>query len=171
MPLDQIKVLVLNSSYEPLGICDARKAVLLLFCGKALPVAHHPELTISSVSLSFPLPSVVRLRMYVNKPFKRLLLNRKNIFLRDKFQCQYCGSTDTQLTLDHILPRSRGGESSWENLIAACPKCNSKKGNRTPREAGMNPLKKPIKPHHLMLFTEHLSPAVSEHWKPYLYMS
>jgi 5-methylcytosine-specific restriction endonuclease McrA len=171
MPLDQIKVLVLNSSYEPLGICDARKAVLLLFCGKALPVTHHPELAISSVSCSFPLPSVVRLRMYVNKPFKRLLLNRRNIFLRDKFQCQYCGSTDTKLTLDHILPRSRGGESSWENLIAACPKCNSKKGNRTPREAGMNPLKKPIKPHHLILFTEHLSPAVSEHWKPYLYMS
>lgn len=171
MPLDQLKVLVLNSSYEPLDICDPRKALVLLFGGKAVPVAHHPERSIGTISRSYPLPIVVRLRGYVSKPFRRVLLSRKNIFIRDNFQCQYCGRTDTPLTLDHILPRSRGGESTWENLIAACPRCNSKKGDRTPREAGMQTLKKPVKPHHLILFMQHLSPAVSEHWKPYLYMS
>ncbi|NTU96622.1 MAG: HNH endonuclease [Chlorobiaceae bacterium] len=171
MPLDHMKVLVLNSSYEPLDICDARKAVILLFGGKAVPVAHHPELAICTVTRNYPLPIVVRLRMYVSKPFRRVLLSRKNIFLRDNYQCQYCGKTDAPLTLDHVLPRSRGGESTWENLITACQRCNSAKGNRTPREADMHPLKKPMRPHHLLTFTEHLSPAVSEHWKPYLYMS
>ncbi len=171
MPLDHVKVLVLNSSYEPLGICDQRKAITLIFGGKAVTVANHPELAISTVSRRFPLPVVVRLRSYISKPFKRVLLSRKNILLRDNHQCQYCGTNDSPLTVDHILPRSRGGESTWENLIAACPRCNSAKGNRTPREAGMNPLKKPMKPHHLLLFTEHLTPTVSEHWKPYLYMT
>lgn len=166
-----MKVLVLNSSFEPLDICDARKAFILICGGKAVTVAHHPEAAVCTISRCFPLPTVVRLRSYVSKPFKRVLLSRKNILLRDNNQCQYCGSSETPLTLDHMLPRSRGGESTWENLIAACPKCNSFKGNRTPREAGMPPMKKPARPHHLLAFTEHLTPAVSEHWKPYLYMA
>jgi 5-methylcytosine-specific restriction endonuclease McrA len=170
MLLHHTKVLVLNSSYEPLSICDAQKAVLLLFGGKAVQVTHHPERVISTVSRSFPLPSIVRLTCFVRVPYKSIILNRKNILLRDSFQCQYCGKTDQPLTIDHIVPRSRGGEYSWENLITACPRCNSKKGNRTPREAGMHPLKQAIRPNNLM-FMQQLTTTVSDDWKPYLYMS
>ena len=170
MLLLHTKVLVLNSSYEPLSICDAQKAVLLLFGGKAVQVAHHPERVISTVSRSFPLPSIVRLTCFVRVPYKRIILNRKNILLRDSFQCQYCGKTDLPLTIDHIVPRSRGGEHAWETLITACPRCNSKKGNRTPREAGMQPLKQAIRPNNLM-FMQQLTTTVSDDWKPYLYMS
>lgn len=170
MPLHRSKVLVLNSSYEPLSICDAQKAVLLLFGGKAVPVTHHPERVICTVSRCFPLPSIVRLTVFVRLPYKRIVLNRKNILLRDNYRCQYCGRTDQPLTIDHILPRSRGGEYSWENLITACPRCNSKKGNRTPREAGMHLLKQPVRPSDLMLL-QHLTPTVSDDWKPYLFMT
>ncbi|MCX6178464.1 MAG: HNH endonuclease [Chlorobiales bacterium] len=170
MLLHRTKVLVLNSSYEPLSICNAQKAVLLLFGGKAVPVAHHPGRVICTVSQSYPLPSIVRLTFFVRVPYKRIILNRKNILLRDSFQCQYCGKTELPLTIDHIMPRSRGGEYSWENLITACPPCNSKKGNRTPREAGMHPLKQPIRPNNLM-FMQQLTAKVSDEWKPYLYMS
>lgn len=170
MPLHNAKVLLLNSSYEPLSICDAQKAIVLLFCGKAVTVSHHPDRFICTVSDSYPLPSVVRLTFYVRVPYKKIMLNRKNIFRRDNFQCQYCGSTERTLTIDHMLPRSRGGEDSWENLITACGPCNSKKGNRTPQEAGMPPMKKPIRPSHIMLMRKFIT-TVAEDWKPYLFMS
>ncbi len=170
MPLQRSKVLVLNSSYEPLSICDAQKAILLLFNGKAVPVVHHPERVVSTVSRCYPLPSIVRLTMFARVPYKKIIINRKNILQRDRFQCQYCGRTDLPLTIDHIHPRSRGGEDTWENLITACTRCNTKKGNRTPREAGMQPLKEATRPTSLM-FMQHLITAVSEEWKPYLFMS
>ena len=170
MLLLHTKVLVLNCSYEPLTICNVQKAVLLLFGGKAVPVAHHPEKVISTVARSYPLPSIVRLTCFVRVPYKQIILTRKNIIIRDNFQCQYCGKTDLPLTIDHIVPRSRGGEYSWENLITACPRCNSKKGNRTPQEAGMYPLKKAIRPNKLMLMQQ-LTTTVSNEWKPYLFMS
>ncbi|TCD47708.1 HNH endonuclease [Chlorobium sp. N1] len=164
------KVLVLNSSYEPLSVCDAQKAILLLFGGKAVPVTHHPERFICTVTRSYPMPSIVRLTMFVRLPYKRIMLNRKNILRRDAYQCQYCGRTEEQLTIDHIIPRSRGGEDSWENLITACRKCNTKKGNRTPKEASMQLMKKAERPNHLM-FMQQLTTAATEDWKPYLYMS
>ncbi len=170
MPLLQSKVLVLNSSYEPLSICDVQKAVLLLFGGKAVTVADYPDRAIRSISRSFPMPSIVRLTMFVRVPFKRILLNRKNIFLRDGQQCQYCGRSDLPLTVDHMLPRSRGGEDTWENLITACPRCNAIKGSRTPKEAGMQPLKQPTRPSDLMILQQ-VKAAVSDDWKPYLFMS
>lgn len=170
MPLRRTKVLVLNSSYEPLSICDAQKAIVLLFCGKAVAVAHHPEQFVCTVSQSFPLPSIVRLTVYVRLPYKKIMLNRKNIFRRDNFQCQYCGRTDNPLTIDHMIPRSKGGEDTWENLITACSPCNTKKGNRTPQEAGMLPMKQPIRPSHIMLMRKFIT-AVSEDWKPYLFMA
>lgn len=170
MPLLSSKVLVLNSSYEPLSICDAQKAVLLLFCGKAVPVADHPEKVVCTVSRRFPLPSIVRLNVFVRVPFKRIMLNRKNLLRRDAFRCQYCGRGDLPLTVDHMLPRSRGGEDSWENLITACHRCNTKKGNRTPAEAGMIPLSRPVRPNHIV-FMQQFTASVSEDWKPYLFMS
>ncbi len=141
MLLHRTKVLVLNSSYEPLSICDAQKAVLLLFGGKAVPVAHHPERVICTISRTFPLPSIVRLTFFVRVPYKRIILNRKNILLRDSYQCQYCGKTDLPLTIDHMLPRSRGGDNSWENLITACPRCNSKKRKPNPPRSWHAPFK------------------------------
>ncbi|ACD89261.1 MAG: HNH endonuclease [Chlorobium limicola] len=170
MSLLSSKVLVLNSSYEPLRICDAQKAVLLLFGGKAVPVAHHPEKAICTVSCCFPLPSIIRLNVFVRVPFKKIMLNKKNILRRDAFRCQYCGRTDLPLTVDHILPRSRGGEESWENLITACLRCNTKKGNRTPSEAGMATRSKPARPNHI-IFMQQLTASVSDEWKPYLFMS
>ena len=170
MSLLSSKVLVLNSSYEPLSICDAQKAVLLLFCGKAVPVAHHPEKMVSTVSHRFPLPSIVRLNLFVRVPFRKIMLNRKNILRRDTFRCQYCGRTDLPLTVDHILPRSRGGDDTWENLITACHRCNTKKGNRTPAEAGMTTRTKPARPNHI-IFMQQFTAAVSDEWKPYLFMS
>ncbi|NHQ59520.1 HNH endonuclease [Chlorobium sp. BLA1] len=170
MPLLRSKVLVLNSSYEPLTVCDAQKAVLLLFGGKAVSVTHNPDRVIRTVSTSFPMPSIVRLTVFVRVPYKRIMLNRKNILLRDAYQCQYCGRTDLPLTIDHVVPRSRGGDYSWENLITACRRCNTKKGDKTPREADMQPLKQPIRPNSLM-FMQQVTATVSDDWKPYLYMS
>jgi 5-methylcytosine-specific restriction endonuclease McrA len=98
------------------------------------------------------------------------MLNRKNVLRRDAFRCQYCGRGDLDLTVDHMLPRSRGGEDSWENLITACYRCNTKKGNRTPAEAGMAPLSRPARPNHIV-FMQQFTATVSEDWKPYLFMS
>ncbi|NEX12557.1 HNH endonuclease [Prosthecochloris sp. ZM] len=170
MPLHKSKVLILNSSYEPLSICDAQKAIVLLFCGKAVTVAQHPDQVICTVKESYPLPSIVRLTFFVRVPYKKLMLSRKNIFRRDNFQCQYCGRKERLLTIDHVLPRSKGGEESWENLITACSSCNTKKGNRTPEEAGMPPLNQPIRPSHIMLMRKFIT-TISEDWKPYLFMS
>jgi 5-methylcytosine-specific restriction endonuclease McrA len=170
MQLLKSKVLVLNSSYDPITVCDAQKAVLLLICGKAVPVTHDPDRVIRTVSSSFPMPSIVRLTVFVRVPYKSIILNRKNILLRDGSRCQYCGKGDTPLTIDHIVPRSKGGENSWENLITACHRCNAKKGNKTPREASMQPLKQPTRLTSLM-FMRNLTAKVSDDWKPYLYMS
>lgn len=170
MALRRKKVLVLNSSYEPLSICDAQKAIIMLFCGKAETVTNHPEHYVCTVSESFPIPSIVRLTVFVRVPYKRIMLNRKNIFRRDDFQCQYCGSRERPLTIDHMVPRSQGGEDTWENLVTACSPCNTRKGNRTPLEAGMPPRKKPIRPSHIMLMRRFIT-TVSDDWKPYLYMT
>lgn len=170
MPLRKSKVLVLNASYEPLSICDARNAVLLVYGGKAVTVACHPELCISTVSRSFPMPSIVRLTVFVHIRFRSVPLNRKNIFRRDGFRCQYCGRKEHELTIDHMMPKSRGGEDSWGNLITACRACNNRKGNRTPDEAGMTPLKAPGCPDHITFFREQYVP-LADSWKPYLYMA
>jgi 5-methylcytosine-specific restriction endonuclease McrA len=170
MPLKRSKVLVLNSSYAPLSICDAQKAVLMLFCGKAVSVANHPEKVICTISSSFPLPTIVRLTFFVRVPFKKIMLNRKNILRRDNFQCQYCGRTDQPMTIDHIVPRSKGGEDSWENLITACPACNTKKGNRTLAEAEITALKQPTRPNHLLFLQQWIATVYDER-KPYLFMS
>lgn len=169
MPLHHNSVLVLNASYEPLSICDARSAMLLLFCGKAMIVVSHPEHRICTVSKSYPLPVVVRLIVYVRVEYRDVVLTRKNLFRRDGFRCQYCGRSDATLTIDHVIPRSRGGTNRWDNLITACKSCNTLKGNRTPEEAGMSMVCKPFVPNHITLLQKH-SLSVNGAWKPYLYM-
>ena len=163
------RVLVLNQNYEPMSICSARRAVVLLYLEKAEIIERNHEF-VHSVNTVIPLPSIVRLCRLVHVPRKRIQLNRKNIIKRDKHQCQYCGTVEGSVTVDHILSKDRGEQDSWENLVCACVKCNSKKRNRTPREAGMSLLKKPRKPGYLF-FIQHLVGIPDERWKPYLFMS
>lgn len=142
------KVLVLNASYEPLNITNWRRAVVLLIKGKAEQLENNGKL----LSVGFPLPTVIRLRHYVLVPYKEIPLTRKNVLHRDGNTCQYCGCTGDDLTLDHIMPRSRGGADTWENIITACVRCNIKKGNRTPKEAQMILRQSPRKPQSNMQF-------------------
>ena len=112
------KVLVLNASYEPLNICTWRRAVVLLMKGKAEQIEHNGKL----VYADFPLPTVIRLRSYVKIPYKEISLSRRNLLHRDNYTCQYCGDRRHDLTIDHIIPRSRGGTDSWDNVVAVPPK-------------------------------------------------
>ena len=117
------KVLVLNASYELLNITSWRRAVVLLIKGKAEQLENNKTL----IYYHFPLPSVIRLRHYVRVPYKRIPLTRRNILERDCYTCQYCNAQTEKLTLDHVIPRSRGGGDTWENIVTACVKCNIKK--------------------------------------------
>ena len=143
-PAMQTPVLVLNASYEPINICGARRALVLVLKG----VASAEEVSVASVHSarnSVRLPSVIRLLEYRRIPRQTRALSRKNILMRDRYTCQYCHRTmpSAELTLDHVIPRSRAGESAWENLVACCHFCNNRKGSRTPEEAGMKLLRQP----------------------------
>lgn len=164
------QVLVLNQNYEPMSITNAKKAIILIFLEKAEIIENHNDLKVRSVNLSFPLPSIIRLTRFIRVPRKRIVLSRKNIVKRDNHQCQYCGTTDVPVTVDHIIPKGRGGEDTWENLVCACTKCNNKKRNRTPEEAGMALLKKPQRPSHIF-FIRYFVGKLDNSWKPYLFMN
>ena len=153
-----------------MSICNVQRAVILLFLGKAELIAAKDTRKILSSKLTMPFPTIVRLRVYIRVPYKKIVLSRKNIMRRDNHRCQYCKRTDLALTIDHIIPKSKGGDDSWENLIAACVKCNNKKGDRTPDEANMPLLKKPSKPSHIT-FMKHFIGRIDDEWKPYLYMN
>lgn len=163
------KVLVLNQSYEPISICSTKKAIVLLLLTKAEMIEERPAQSIRSVRTQFAFPSVIRLSAYLRVPFKKIELSRKNILRRDGFRCVYCGNTTPPLTVDHIIPRSRGGADTWENLACACKQCNNRKGNRTPEEANMRLMIRPRKPHHVM-FLKHYVGKIDETWRPYLFM-
>ena len=146
-------VLVLNSDYSPINICDGRRAIVLLLKQKA----------------HFITDKVIRLLDYIRLPYKKLMENRptRNLIMkRDGYKCLYCGATEN-LTLDHIIPQSRGGENSWENLVTCCGSCNVKKGNRTPQEAGMPLLKEVKRPYNKLHLTINTS-NVSD-WKDFCY--
>lgn len=138
-------VLVLNQNYEPLNVCNARRAIVLLDRGKA-EVLEHGLGVIRTTSLSMPLPSVIRLVYLIRRPRPQMKLTRRDIFARDNYSCQYCGIKTRDLTIDHVIPRHRGGKHVWENLVSACKACNHRKGNRTPEEARMTLLRQPHKP-------------------------
>lgn len=159
------KVLVLNASYEPLNITTWRRAIVLLLKGKAEEIEHNGKLLREDLSL----PTVIRLRSYVKMPYKEISLSRRNVLHRDNYTCQYCGIKRHDLTIDHIVPRSRGGGDQWDNVVAACLKCNVKKGGHTPREAGMPLLTIPRRPF------SHVTFEISKHangnlscWTKYL---
>lgn len=120
--------------------------------------------------MNFPWPSVIRISKFIKVPYKKVILTRKNILRRDNYKCAYCGRSDLMLTVDHIIPKARGGSDSWENLVTACTKCNNIKGDRTPEEANMKLLTKPYKPSHV-IFIKNIVSKIDEKWKPYLYLS
>ena len=137
-------VLVLNASYEPIHVCVARRALILLLKGVA-PAEELSNDEVHSPSKVVPVPSVIRLLEYRRIPRQTRALSRKNILLRDRYTCQYCGGvfSASELTLDHVTPRSRGGKSSWENLVTSCRRCNNHKGDRLPDEAKMELSRRP----------------------------
>jgi 5-methylcytosine-specific restriction endonuclease McrA len=138
-------VLVLNQSYEPLTVCRARRAVVLIFEGKA-EMLENGVGYIHSISETFPLPSVIRLARMIKRPRRERKMTRLEIFNRDRYTCQYCGHQSRSLTLDHVVPRYRGGEHTWENVVSACAACNRRKAGRTPQEANMKLIRKPAPP-------------------------
>lgn len=145
-------VLVLNQNYQPLNVCNVRRAVVLLGRGRAeLLVNGRGEL--HTPTTVYPAPSVIRLMSLIRRPLLQRRLSRREVFARDGYLCQYCGRESKELTLDHVLPRFRGGPHSWENVVTACIPCNHRKAGRTPKEAGMKMRQEPRiprpNPYHL----------------------
>jgi len=138
-------VLVLNQNYEPLNVCNARRAFVLVDRGKA-EIIEHSEAVLRSALHVFPLPSVIRLIYMIRRPRPQMRLTRREVFVRDRFTCQYCGRQTKDLTIDHVTPRHRGGPHSWDNLVSACRNCNHRKAGRTPQEAHMRLLSEPVRP-------------------------
>ena len=160
------RVLVLNATYEPLNTVSMPRAVALLLSDKA-EIVEAAEAHLRSQHIMLPLPLVIRLVTYVRIP--RMLplgVTRRGVLRRDNFMCQYCGRMhpSAELTLDHVLPRSRGGKNTWENVVAACKPCNHRKGNRTPAEAHMRLPRQPFRPRYLALVVLDVPPA----WQKYL---
>tara|TARA_B100000989_G_scaffold17167_1_gene11326 strand:+ start:5672 stop:6211 length:540 start_codon:yes stop_codon:yes gene_type:complete len=163
------KALKLDSSYRPIEIVDAVEALVLCLIGKAQAIENY-KTQIHSVSKSFVLPAVIVLNRYVKFNFKIVSASRRDIITRDENCCQYCGCEfpNDKLTLDHIYPKSKGGQNTWSNLVAACKKCNQKKGDRTPEQANMKLINKPTKPKYSILRTVGKN-QVSDLWKNYLW--
>ncbi len=162
------RVLILNASYEPLHVCSVKRAVALLMYEVAERVEDSARV-LRSPSQIFVVPSVIRLKKYVKRPPRhRVAFNRKNVFRRDDHTCQYCFVKSSDLTLDHVLPRSRGGGTSWENVVACCHKCNAKKRDRTPDEAKMALKRKPYAPRFMFSSAYGILPSIDPIWEKYL---
>lgn len=163
-------VLVLNQSFEPLAVCRARRAIVLIFQGKA-EMLEDGKGYAHSINTTVPLPSVIRLAEMVRRPrHRRRRMTRYEIFARDNYTCQYCGVQSRHLTLDHVMPRYRGGEHTWENVVSCCAPCNRRKAGRTPAEAHMKLLKEPVEPAYGSFFIvprHHL--GKHDEWRKYLF--
>ena len=155
-------VLVLNVTFEPLNVCNIKRALGLVLSGKA-EIIENGRGYIHSTTTAFELPSVIRLSYMVKRPRPRVALSKREVLHRDNYTCQYCGKKTRTLTIDHVIPRYRGGPHTWENLVAACPSCNHAKGDKTPDEAKMPLQRQPYEPkasahyrfgHHLNTHTE-----------------
>lgn len=165
-------VLVLNASYEAINICNLRRAIVLIFKGVAC-AEEETEYEIRAASMVIRAPAVIRLLKYIRIPYKAVRFSRKNVLLRDRHRCQYCGKEfmPALLTLDHVIPTSQGGRTQWDNVVTACKTCNVRKGNRKPREAGMTLLKKPKAPP--VVYYLHLVRNMQGHhhtWQKYLFL-
>jgi len=162
-----MKVLLLNHSEEILDVISWQRAVTLLFSGKARkPHGYDDEYEIKTVSGVFRLPSAIVLVSYVRIPYKKAAVNKENVLKRDKFTCQYCGKhlTMSSGTIDHVHPTSRGGRHEWKNVVAACAKCNNKKANQRPEEAGMVLLSHPSVPTRNLIVLTGINPHTLGTW-------
>jgi 5-methylcytosine-specific restriction endonuclease McrA len=160
-------VLVLNANFEPINVCTIRRAINLVINGKADLILNGRGV-IKTVSRSYPRPSIIRLEKMVKRPRPHIRLTKREILRRDDYTCQYCGLHVAYLTIDHIVPRRLGGEHSWENLVAACPSCNHRKGGRTLEQAQMHLLHYPQEPptSAFYLFSRHLKE--NQEWLPFV---
>ena len=163
------EVLVLNSDYEPLNICNMRRAINLVFLGK-VDVLHEDSILLHSASSDVRSPSVVRLRTHIKRPMPQLKLSRRSIFARDNYTCQYCGYRGSDLTVDHVIPRRLGGPTSWENLVCCCKKCNTKKSDKTLSQMGITLRTKPRRPKYVpfISLTKFINGTRNEVWRDYL---
>jgi len=160
-------VLVLNANFEPIHVCNTRRAIGLILNGKADLVANGRGM-IQTVSREFPRPSVIRLENMVHRPRIRVKLNRREIFRRDNYTCQYCGKQTPTLTIDHVIPRHLDGPHIWTNVVAACSACNHRKGGRRLDEAHMNLLHIPLEPPSsaMYIFGRHLDE--NQEWQTFI---
>jgi len=160
-------VLVLNANFEPLNICNSRRAIGMMLDGRAALVINGRGI-IQTVSQIFPLPSVIRLEHMVQRPRPTIKLSRREIFRRDNYTCQYCGRKTLNLTVDHVVPRHLSGKHTWTNVVAACPTCNHQKGGRRLEESRMNLLAIPREPpaSAKYIFGWHL--PENREWEPFI---
>ncbi|NCP87636.1 MAG: HNH endonuclease [Anaerolineae bacterium CG_4_9_14_3_um_filter_57_17] len=160
-------VLVLNANFEPLNICNTRRAIGLMLTGKAALIANGRG-TIQTVSQAFPRPSVIRLDGMIQRPRPHIKLSRHEIFRRDGYTCQYCGKQGGNLTIDHILPRHLGGQHTWRNVITACAACNHRKGGRKLEESHMTLLSVAVEPPASAAYLFGLQLRENQEWEPYI---
>lgn len=160
------RALVLNASLEPLSVIPVRRALVLVLRERADVLVTNGAFW-RSEAVSMPSPSVVRLKRYVRVPYQRRVpVNRRTVFQRDGHRCQYCGRQAENL--DHVVPRSQGGEHSWANVVAACRRCNTKKGGRTPAEAGLRLVSAPCQPRADTWVAAAIGGSVDPDWAPYV---
>ena len=164
--LTQEPVLVLNLNYVPINICTVRRAIILLGKGKAEHLENHRG-QLRTVSAVIDAPSIIRLAYLVKRPFLPRKLSKKEVFLRDRYTCQYCNNKTQDLTLDHVIPRRQNGSHSWNNVVAACTKCNLRKAGRTPVEANMTLGKEP-RPPDPNPYQILQNRSILEEWQPYI---
>ncbi len=163
------RTLVLTPWYLPYRVVSWQTAITMVYLEKVDVVVAYDE-EIRSPSSSFPMPAVIRMKKKVNNDRYRIRFSRLNVFLRDGFRCMYCGDTHParDLTFDHVVPRSQGGRTDWHNIVSACMRCNSHKGNRTPAQAGMAPLQKPFKPKSLPMRPQRLELGrIPDEWRDF----
>jgi 5-methylcytosine-specific restriction endonuclease McrA len=162
------RVLVLNASFEPINVCTVRRATVLLLKQRA-EMLEAGTWSLHAESLTLPRPVVIRLTTYIRIPrdAHRRKITRRAIFARDRWTCQYCGRERGTLTIDHVVPRCKGGTSSWDNIVTSCAPCNRRKGDRLPRQAGMHPRIPPKAPSPT-IFVHVSVPAMPPAWEPYL---
>ena len=161
-------VLVLNTNYAPMDICTARRAICLFYNEKVEVLESYRD-EIRSPSTTLSLPSIIKLKDFVKHHKLDVILTRSNLLVRDNHKCQYCDSKKGPLTMDHVNPKNKGGEDSWENLVTACRSCNGRKGDRTPDEAKMPLNRKPRKPNKINYFQQFINEK-QDPWKPYLFL-
>ena len=162
------KVLLLNNSYEPISIITAKKAIIMYFLDK-VDVVKKSKIVINSLYLKFNIPEVIKLKNYIYIKHSKIPLTRKNILKRDNNTCQYCGKNKSEITIDHILPKDKGGNDSWNNLVVACKRCNMIKGNYLLKDIDMQLIRKPFEPTKI-IYLQNVGKN-NKSWHPYLYLT